>query len=308
MLERVIRRTAIVTVGAALAAVGCSLVLTTQNEQCTADGDCAARGPAFAGTVCESRVCVSKPAVDAGSDAAADADAAIDPIWGCLGTVVFPPAAKPKVKISIPFYELISKQPVTDILVRPCARLDVSCANPLTAPVAPDSKGVVTLDVDANFDGYAEILPTFADSGLPNYVPSLAFFSPPPADDTVFAPLLLLTPASLTTLAATAGNAIDPKLGAVFFVAQDCAGKAAAGVAVTTDRTEATTKGFYLIKGLPSETASATDSAGYGGFINLPTGYVRVNATVHDTGKAIGGTSVLVRPSTITYVYLVPSP
>ena len=158
------------------------------------------------------------------------------------------------------------------------------------------------------FDGYAEILPTVSDAGLPNYVPSLAFFSPPPSDDTIYAPLLLLSPASLTTLAATAGNAIDPKLGAVFFVAQNCAGKPGEGVSVTTDRTEATTKGFYLIKGLPSETASATDAAGYGGFINLPTGYVRVNATVHDTGKPIGGTSVLVRPSTITYVYLVPSP
>jgi len=307
MLERVIRKTVLVTVGAALAAVGCSLVLTTQNEQCTVDGDCAARGPAFAGTVCESRVCVSKP-VDAGSDAAADADAAVDPNWGCLGTVVFPPAAKPKVKISIPFYELISKQPATNFLVRPCARLDVSCANPLSAPVAPDAKGVVTLDVDANFDGYAEIIPTFPDGGPPNYVPALAFFSPPPSNDTLYAALLLLTPASLTSLAATAGNAIDPKLGAVFFVAQNCAGKPADGVSVVTDRTEATTKGFYLIKGLPSETASATDAAGYGGFINLPTGYVRVNATVHDTGKTIGGTSVLVRPSTITYVYLVPSP
>jgi hypothetical protein len=304
MLERVIRRSAVLTVGAALAAVGCSLVLTTQTEQCTVDADCAARGPAFAGTVCESRVCVTK-AVEAGSDAAADAQ---DPIWGCLGSVVFPPAKKPKVTISLPLYELISKAPVSNILVRPCARLDVSCTNPLAAPVAPDAKGIVTFQVDAGFDGYAEILPTVVDGGLPNYVPSLAFFSPPPSDDTLYAALLLLTPSSLATLAATAGNAIDPKLGAVFFVAQNCAGKAAEGVSVTTDRTEATTKGFYLIKGLPSETASATDAAGYGGFINLPTGYVRVNATVHDTGKPIGGTSVLVRPSTISYVYLVPSP
>jgi hypothetical protein len=279
-------------------------VLTTQNEQCATDGDCVARGPAFAGTVCERRVCVTKT-VDAGVDAAADAP---DPNWGCLGSVVFPPPKRPKVRVSLPLYELISKQPVADILVRPCARLDVSCSNPLAAPVAPDAKGIVSFDVDANFDGYAEILPTLQDGGAPNYVPSLAFFSPPPSDDTVYAALLLLTPSSLTTLAAAAGNAIDPKLGALFFVAQNCTGKAAEGVSVNTDRTEATTKGFYLIKGLPSETASATDAAGYGGFINVPTGYVRVNATVHDTGKPIGGTSVLVRPSTITYVYLVPSP
>ena len=279
MLERVIRRSVFATMGAAVAVLGaaaCSLVLTTQNEQCASDGDCAARGPAFAGTVCESRVCVTKT-VDAGVDAAADAP---DPVWGCLGSVVFPPPKKPKVKISLPFYELISKQPATDILVRPCARLDVSCSN----------------------------LPTLQDGGAPNYVPSLAFFNPPPSDDAVYAALLLLTPSALTTLAATAGNTIDPKLGALFFVAQNCTGKAADGVSVNTDRTEATTKGFYLIKGLPSETASATDAAGYGGFINVPTGYVRVNATVHDTGKPIGGTSVLVRPSTITYVYLVPSP
>lgn len=300
MMERVIRNSAVVMVGAALAAVGCSFVLGTQSEQCTVDSDCAARGAAFAGTVCQSRVCVAKVV-----DAAADAP---DPNWACLGSVVFPPAKKPKVTVSLPLYELISKQPVADILVRPCARLDVSCSNPLAAPVAPDAKGVVTFGADGAFDGYAEIVPTIQDGGSPNYVPSLAFFSPPPSDDTVYAPLLLLTPAALKTLAATAGNAIDPKLGAIFFAAQNCSGKAADGVSVNTDRTEASTKGFYLIKGLPSETASATDSAGYGGFINVPTGYVRVNATVHDTGKPIGGTSVLVRPSTISYVYLVPSP
>lgn len=75
--------------------VGCSIALSTSAEQCTNDGDCVARGGAFAGTVCRDRVCVAQPAGDGGTTDAAP-DVHVDPTWGCLGNVTVPPAVKPR--------------------------------------------------------------------------------------------------------------------------------------------------------------------------------------------------------------------
>lgn len=291
---------------AASALLACSLALKTSDEQCNVDGDCAARGSAFANTRCDNHVCV--PYADSGNpDVVVDAPPA-DPIWGCLGSVVFPPPAKPKVKVTIPFVELVQKTPISDIKVRVCARLDVSCNNPVAPPTSPGPDGKVSFDVDANFDGFAEVLPQTNDAGTPNYVPSLVFFNPPPTDDHVYPTILLLTPTTLTTVAAAAGTSIDPKLGNIFYAALNCKGEPGEGVSVSPDRTESTTQGFYLIKGLPSTAASATDGSGYGGIANTPLSFVKVSATHFASKKLIGSTTVLSRAGTITYVYLVPSP
>ncbi len=284
--------------------VACSLVLQTSDEQCVVDGDCARRGAAFAGMRCVDRVCVS--GTDAGGDAVADAPA--DPAWGCLGNVVFPPPAKAKVKVTIPFVELVQKVPVTDIKVRACARLDVGCANPVAPLQTPGPDGRVTFDVDANFDGFAEVLPTTNDAGAPNFVPALVFFNPPPTDDRVYPTILLLTPSTLSAVAGAAGSSVDPKLGAIFYAALNCKGEPGEGVSVSPDRTEATTQGFYLIKGVPSLSASATDGSGFGGIVNTPLSFIKVSAQLFATKKPIGSTAVLSRASTITYVYLVPAP
>jgi hypothetical protein len=291
---------------AASAVVACSLALKTSDEQCNVDGDCAARGPAFANTKCENRVCVAN--VDSGApDVVADAPPA-DPIWGCLGNVTIPPPAKPKVKVTIPFVELVQKTPISDFKVRVCARLDVSCNNPVAPAAAPGPDGKVTFNVDANFDGFAEVLPQTNDAGTPNYVPSLVFFNPPPTDDRVYPTILLLTPTTLTTVAAAAGSSVDPKLGSIFYAALNCKGEPGEGVSVSPDRTETNTQGFYLIKGLPSLAASSTDSSGYGGIVNTPLSFVKVSATHFASKKLIGSTTVLSRAGTITYVYLLPSP
>ncbi len=291
--------------------VGCSLALSTSDEQCKTDGDCAARGGAFAGSVCRDRVCVASP-VDAGGTEEAPPDVQqVDPTWGCLGSVTFPTAVKPQVTVKVPFIDLVTKAPMTELTIKVCAKLDVSCTSPLGQPLTPDSKGVVTVpNVAAGFDGYLDVQSSQAppDGGLPAVVPSLVFFNPPLVDDTTYATILMLTPATLAQLATTAGNTLDPSLGAAFYGAVDCQSKFAADVACTIDRTDPQTKGFFLVGGLPSETASSTDSSGYGGFINVPTGYIRLTATVHSTSKRIGETSVLVRPSTISYTFLVPSP
>lgn len=300
-------RSILVVSFAASAILACSLALQTSAEQCNVDGDCAARGAAFANTRCVDHVCAADAKDSGGGDVVVDGPPA-DPKWGCLGNVVIPPPAKPKVKATIPFVELVQKTPITDIKVRLCARLDVSCNNPIGPLQTPGSDGKVSFDVDANFDGFAEVLPDKDDAGTPHYVPSLVFFNPTPTDDREYHQILLLSPSTLTTVAAAAGSSVDPKLGAIFYAARDCSDGSGEGVSVSIDRTESSTQGFYLIKGLPSLAASATDSSGYGGIVNTPISFVKVSATLFSTKKPIGSTTVLSRAGTITYVYLVPSP
>ncbi|CAN5595081.1 hypothetical protein BH09MYX1_BH09MYX1_53480 [soil metagenome] len=293
---------------AASAVLACSIALQTSEEQCTVDGDCARRGAAFAGTRCVNRVCaVDGTKIDSGSDAVVDATPT-DPIWGCLGNVVVPPVVKNKVKVTIPFQELVQKTPVSDIQVRVCARLDVGCNNPVSPLQTPAADGKITFDVDATFDGFAEVVPLTPDGGSPNYVPSLVFFNPPPVDDHVYPTILLLSPETLNTVAIAAGSSVDPKLGSIFYAALNCEGTPGEGVSATPDRTESTTQGFYLIKGLPSLAASSTDTSGYGGIINTPLSFVKMSAVHFPTKRNIGTTTVLSRAGTITYVYLVPAP
>ena len=299
-------RTFILAASATTLVFACSLALKTSDEQCNVDGDCANRGAAFANTKCVNHVCVADVKPDSGIDAGPDAP--VDPKWGCLGSVTIPPPVKPKVKVTIPFVELVQKTPITDIKVRACARLDVSCNNPVAPLTAPGADGKVSFTVDANFDGFAEVVPEKSDAGVPNYVSSLVFFNPPPTDDHVYPTILLLSPTTLGTVAAAAGSSVDPKLGSIFYAALNCAGDPGEGVSVSPDRTETSTQGFYLIKGLPSLAASSTDTSGYGGIVNTPLSFVKVSATHFASKKPIGSTTVLSRAGTITYVYLVPSP
>ena len=300
--------------GAALAVIAvaaCSLVLDTGADQCTTDQDCVARGAKFSGTRCVNKVCTpwdsgvepdGQPPADSGTPDA------YDPKWGCLGSVKPPTFPNPKVNVSVPLVDLLTKKPVTAIDARPCGKTDVACTNPLGATVQPNASGILSFVLDAGFDGYIELKSTNIDGGLPAYLPSLVFFNPPLSIDTIYIAIPLISPAALTGLAAQFGNAIDPMLGAPFAEVVDCQGKPADGVSVSMDKADASTRTFYFVNGLPTESTTATDSTGYSGFINAPTGVRTITGTVQATNKRVGTISVLVRPSTLTYTVLSPTP
>lgn len=290
----------------------CSLLLDTGGEQCARDQDCLARGGTFADTRCVNKVCVVS---DGGSDTGADGGAAdtgtpdaYDPKWGCLGNVKPPTFPNPKVNVSVPLVDLISKKPVTAIDARPCGKTDVACATPLGPTVQPNASGILSFVVDAGFDGYIELKSTNVDGGLPAYLPSLVFFNPPLSVDTIYISIPLISPVALGGLAAQFGNAIDPSLGAPFAEVVDCLGKAADGVGVAVDQADASTRTFYFVNGLPTESTTQTDQTGYSGFINTPIGVRTITGTVRATSKRVGTISVLVRPSTLTYTVLPPTP
>jgi hypothetical protein len=208
------------------------------------------------------------------------------------------------------FVDLIAKLPTTAITVRACAKLDIVCANPLNAPVRPDERGMAALTVPASFDGYAEVLPIIDATGSDPtaVVPMNVFFNPPPATDEHYGTVPSFTHQALAALASVQGNSIDPALGFLFSGALDCNGNPAAGVSWEPDRAVESTRRFYYVDGLPSEAAVATDVTGYGGFINMPTGTIRLYSKLQSTGQAIGSTSVFVRAGFLTTGFLVPTP
>jgi len=156
----------------------CSILLDTDSEQCNTDVDCVKRSGAFANATCVNHVCraidPSGPgsggsnagAGGAGGSGGGDVtDASSDPVWGCLGHVVMGMPQTTTVKVSVPFFDLIRMVPITDVSVRTCTKLDVSCSRPLQAPVPAGPDGLVKLDVPALFDGYGQVFSLNADDG-----------------------------------------------------------------------------------------------------------------------------------------------
>jgi hypothetical protein len=324
----------------------CSLLLDTSAQQCTTDGDCAARGGSFAKAVCSSHVCVAPPTGEGGSGGAGstggtggaggsggDADTAADPVWGCLGKVVMGTPQTQSVNVTVPFFDLINMKPFLNVGIRACPKLDVTCSRPIGPVVAADSAGIATISVPALFDGYAQVVDLVgqdagdSDAGNPDasdlgdapsaesggssarLIPSLLFFNPPLVKDTQYRIVPLFGASDIQVLAAAEGNTWDQSQHGMLFTGMlDCSLKPAAGVTWDASIVDASSRRFYLINGLPDEAASATDSSGFGGLLNAPPGTITITATVRATGKRIGSATVLVRPGVASYTYLAPTP
>ena len=297
------------------------MVLDTSADQCKTDGDCTARGAAFAGMTCVNRVCVGG-ASDAGPDVVSDAGEDVDAgPWGCLGHVTYPAPTKPQVAVTVPLIDAISKAPRTDVLARVCTKIDGACKTPLFPPTTPDANGMLHLTLAAGFDGFVLLTPLLPDGGTPPdagdagpdgslVIPSLVFFNPPLFQDTTYLTILLLTQDELVTTAAIVGSnlTIDPTLGNVFMAAYDCTSQNAGGVSLALDSTSSTTQGFYFSGSVPTLTTTATDSTGFAGFINVPIGTRTITGTLQATQQYIGKTTVFSRASMISYTVVAPSP
>jgi hypothetical protein len=324
------------SIGVSGAQGACSLLLDTSIEQCTTDDDCANRGGRFEHATCLKSVCVARPlpneggineggGTGAGPDVALDVPPA-DPVWGCLGHVVIGTPQTPTVKVTIPFWDLIRAVPVTDVVVRACPKLDVTCSRPMTTFVAADALGVVTLEVAALFDGYGQVLSAHSvdagddagddggddagdDAGTSRWIPSLLFFNAPPlVRDTTYIRVPLFTADDIKLLAQVQGNTWDPAFGIALAGMLDCSAKPAAGVTWQPSVIDPKSKRFFYINSFPDEAATSTDATGLGGLLNAPTGTLTLNASVLATGKHIGSATMVVRAGLASYTYLMPTP
>jgi hypothetical protein len=266
----------------------CSVGLAT-DPQCDTNADCTARGEEFTGSVCENHSCLRRAEP-------------LDPRWSCVGHVKWPPKQPKQVTFVVEVVELLSLKPPKGLVVKPCAKLDVTCSAPVGPVVSPGTDGKVTLTVESGFDGYFDIQ---SDETMPSFL----YLVEPLADSRVH-PLQVqvLTPGTFALLSLTAGFVANPARGTLVFQAWDCDTIQAPGVSFAIDVTDPDVKLFYLSKGLPTLTKHVTDETGSGGFVNLPEGIVEMTETLADGGAVVGTAAVQVRAGAVTYVDISPTP
>lgn len=312
-----LRSSGVALVAALAALAGCQALLDTGVAQCDVDGDCAARGPAFAGMRCINHDCALPPA-DVPEAGTADV-APPDPKWGCVGNVKWAPqSTSEKVVRRVRVIRVLGSSPLEGALSEACTRYDTAvgvdtmaasyCAAPLSSSTS-DTDGYSSLPVPRGFDGYVA---THPPPSFPSMVPTLAFWFPPLAtnDPLEIAPedgLLVLSKGELSALVSQVSTKpVDPTLGHVFVGAADCNNDPADGVALSISNRADSTVPFYDSSGLPSANLTETGADGRGGFVNVPPGAVTVEG--RRNGVKIASFTILVRAGFVTYLRLVPSP
>ena len=281
--------------GAILLAQACTVVVAGDEQQCSADADCADRG--FVDAVCVEQVCVEK-----------DEDIITDPVWGCLGNVVEPiPDLTKTVSFEVRLAYAVSGAAVgTDTVIDVCEKLDPDCT--ATSPdfpkgLNPDPNGIVDLTVREGFDGFVKITGT-------DLVDSRVYVGRPIVEPPTVEEIQMFAPSHLQALASTAMQTPDPTRGTAIVLVQDCSGDGVGGVRFETPAADSETLQFYLINQFPTPPpeATTTDADGFGGFFNVPVGPSVMRAFRDEDDAYIGESSYQILADTISYVLVAPTP
>jgi hypothetical protein len=303
---------------ATLACGACSVLFSTSGGQCAVDGDCTARGAAFATMHCSAdSVCVP------GGDAALDApvDAQIDP-YACANLPAASPDPSKQLDLKMTYTDFSTGAPPTNTLARLCASTDLNCDNPRSSlegagsgDAGPEGgTGWVTVKVDGTVQSKIEFgFEGFFEVRAPQYPPTFRSTSPALRNPTNDLEQLLLRPAEIKFLSDTLfgrpGSYDNIGHGLVFVFARDCEGQPIAGVSFTTNAEDPKMQLFYIINSSPSIQDTKTDSLGRGGFVNVPPGLHAFSAFLGDgpDKKLIGTARVFVRAGAATTIAVTPS-
>ena len=194
--------------------------------------------------------------------------------------------------------DLVTQMPFANAQIKLCRKLDVDCAAPAGSAIS-DESGEVTFSADmTSFAGYLAVQAT-------GIVPTLYFFNPPVDQDQAVS-VSLASPAAYAGLLLQLGRQPIPGHGSIVISSADCTGAPAAGVSYATVSGDGMTSPFYTVGGLPTVSATATDSDGYGGLINVPAGAATVAASLVSPHTDLGTISLLVQDGAITYSRVVP--
>ena len=248
--------------------------------QCSVDDDCARRGAAFAGATCVESVCQA------------------DATWSCIGRAPVVSTQPGPFQVRFHLTDLITQRPKADVRSSLCHKVDVDCAVPAGMALG-DSSGQVTLQVPAAFIGYA----LFQADG---YLDTLYFFNPIVDHDQEIPTVNVASPAAGAAIVQQLGRSQLADRGNATILAQDCTGTPAPGVSFSTPNGDDLSIPFYVVGGLPTATASATDETGNGGMINLPAGAVTVKGALAASGLTVGEISLLTRAGAVSYSQIVP--
>lgn len=266
--------------------LSCSLTTDADREQCLVDSDCAARGPAFAGSICVDAWCTPEPK------------------WSCLDVPPTVSSVSDRFAVTLRVQDILTQQPMAGVQVELCRRADANCEVPQAAPTMSDDRGVARFEIQSvdpveGFTGFARF--TRGD-----IMPGLYFFNPPLEGSSEVPPIELLKPAVVGALIQQIGASLDNERGLVLLSTFDCQDEPAPGVALTTDGPGERSEIFYSVDGLPQSTASATDNSGYAGLINVTPGKLAITGRLKRDRRLVGTVNLIVRPGSITYSRMVP--
>jgi len=307
---------------AAIAAVGCSLAIDADRQQCAADSDCSDNG--VPGTCTSAGICSELASGSGGGSGSGGATGSgggngignTPNDWSCVGKPPKPSETNGPFTVTLRIANILaSTGAYSGATAKLCQTLDLSCATPIRTEVT-------NLDGRVTFDGLAKNFSSFVwftrpatgdETEQTAMSPTLFFFNRHIEKDILDPPLAVqaVTPDLIATLTAAAGapqvegNGIS--LNSIF----DCAGKAAAEVRFKLlkkpqDTNEATI--FYAVKSLPNADATQTDTSGFGGLVNATPGTVTLEAWVgpEDDEHKVATSTFVIKPNSLTHMRLVP--
>lgn len=174
-----------------------------------------------------------------------------------------------------------------DISVRACGIADIECTNPVAQDLTLDASGWVDIPVFEGFTGFFEFR-------SPAILDTLFFVNErverPTRNDF---PFVVVSRASVPPLLQFVGITPQPNTGILALRARDCNDDTAPGVTFALDEGEGTP--FYFNGDLPTGTATATDEAGIGGYVNMQAGRAVVSATNSAGTPIMAPQAILIR-------------
>jgi hypothetical protein len=191
-----------------------------------------------------------------------------------------------------------------------CEFGDTNCLSPL-AQGSSDSNGNLALQVSPKTILGALGPDTYVQVSSPSIVPALYFlgYSPSAPVAPVAQPYIVVaTPAEVQS----GGGLLPPGPtwdagGWIGFEVLDCDGIGAAGVQVTAESAGPTAMTYYFQGSVGSFTATETGFPTLGGIVNVSPGIVTLTATPLALGRPSSTGHVLVRPGTLSVLFMYPS-
>jgi hypothetical protein len=281
----------------ALALGSCSLGFELDREQCEKTSDCAAFGAAE----CIGKVCV---AIEADGGGGAGGSPPVDPNWDCLADFTPPDPGGETVIHSFKFVFAVDETMTpANLSIDVCSSTDLTCASPQQSGLEPDAQGRLAIELDVGQ------LNVYLKATSTETMPTTVFLQTPvkiPQSEKV---IRMVDEALITVLAqqATEDDEWDPMKSSLVVTTSNCLDERASVVRVESMDGDANTVPFYFENGFPNPDATATDTQGAAGFLNMPVGPATVKIYRADTDEFIGSGTYIAQAGVLSYLPIGPT-
>lgn len=271
---------------------------------CAADAECSSRGSFVCeNAACAPAECMADVQCQADSGKSCIAGRCVDPAFYCFDDRLSTSAEEPAV-LKMSLFGFTDKLPPRELKTKVCVTQDTVCNVPVPAQSDYDSTtGLLTIRGLQNGQRYSiRWIGTGADGS--QFIETEYLMMRPVVGTTVEAePFELVTPELVSVLALTAGTEWMPNKGLMLSTVFGCDGKTLAGASLLDNRSAT----LYFLTGTSDVTATETDSTGRVGFTNMELGAegapIAHRITLTHKGRALYAITMTPRPNVITYIF-----